>query len=115
MGEVKKTEKPWGFEELWANTDKYSAKKITIYPNSRMSLQFHEKKEETIYVCKGTLRIWTSDDDDLFVDLKEGSVFHVEPKSVHRFGSAGDKQIEIMEVSTSELNDVVRLKDDYGR
>lgn len=112
---MKKIDKPWGYEEIWAKTDKYVAKRIFINANSRLSLQYHEQKEETVTVISGTLRIWTSEDDKSFVDLNPGDIYHVKPKEVHRFGSTTFDSVLIIEVSTPELDDVVRIKDDYGR
>ena len=60
---MRKIEKPWGYEEIWAETDKYVGKILTILPNHRLSLQYHEKKEETIYVLEGKLIVWVSDDE----------------------------------------------------
>lgn len=111
-----KTEKPWGYEEIWAKTTSYVGKIITIFPESRLSLQFHEKKEETIYVISGTLRVWSSKDEEDFIDINPGGVFHVVPGQVHRFGCPSKKIVtKIIEVSTTELDDVVRISDDYGR
>ena len=84
-----------------------------INPESRLSLQYHEKKEETIYVMMGALRLWTDDSDD-FIELKPGTIYHVVPGQVHRFG-AGSGAVMLMEVSTAHLDDVVRIKDDYAR
>lgn len=108
------TNKPWGHELLWAKTDKYVGKILVIEPNQRLSLQYHEKKEETIYVLEGLLRVWESDDDNAYTVYTTGSTFHVEPNKVHRFG-ADDSQVKLIEVSTPELQDVVRISDDYSR
>ena len=113
---TKIVKKPWGQEEIWAKTDKYVGKVLTINPGERLSLQYHEKKEETIYVLEGMLQVWESDDDNVYTLCPTGSVYHVKPNQVHRFGAAaGEKCVKIMEVSTPELDDVVRLKDDYSR
>ena len=111
-----KIEKPWGYEVLWAKTKDYVAKVMHVNSGHRMSLQYHEKKEETIYVMAGKLRIWNSDDDDNYVDLECGSIYHVPPGKVHRFGSETEKYgTMLMEVSTNHLEDVIRLADDYKR
>jgi len=114
---MKKIEKPWGYEEIWAQTEHYVGKKMLIYPGQRMSLQYHEKKEETILVLEGTLRIWHSEHENMYKDLSPGQSFHVNPKQVHRFGCPkGCKySTTILEVSTNHLEDVVRLADDYKR
>lgn len=111
---MKKTKKPWGNEEVWAKTDKYVGKILVINPGERLSLKYHEKKEETIYVLEGMLQVWTTDDDNVYSLYGSGSTFHVTPNQVHRFG-AGDEPVKLIEVSTPELEDVVRLKDDYSR
>ena len=110
---MEKIEKPWGYEVIWAKTDKYVAKFLHINPHSRMSLQFHKEKEETIYVMSGELKLQL-DKSDSFQLLGPGSIHHVKPGDVHRFG-AGARQVMLCEVSTPELDDVVRLDDDYKR
>ena len=113
--EIKKVEKPWGYEVIWANTERYSAKFLHINRNQRLSLQYHEKKEETIYVMKGVLKVWEGIEVDSEPTLyNPGSVYHVSPRKVHRFG-AGSQEVMLCEVSTSELDDVIRLHDDYKR
>ena len=109
--------KPWGHEEIWAETESYVGKRMYINPGQRMSLQYHEKKEETVFVLHGTLRIWASLAGDDFIDLEAGEIFHVSPKQVHRFGCPSDSLYvtSIMEVSTPFLEDVVRMHDDYDR
>lgn len=114
MSDIKKIEKPWGYEILWTNSDKYAGKFLHINPESRLSLQYHEKKEETIYVMKGTLFLWEDENDKNFKPLNPGSVYHVLPGKVHRFG-AGEDSVMLCEVSSPELEDVVRLSDDYER
>lgn len=80
-----------------------------------MSLQYHDVKEETIYVQSGLLRVWHSEDDLDYTDLEPGSVYHVEPKKIHRFGAAGSEPVNLIEISTPEIDDVIRLSDDYKR
>ena len=110
---MEKIEKPWGYEVIWAKTDKYVAKFLHINPHSRMSLQFHKEKEETIYVMAGELKLQL-DESDSYQMLAPGSVHHVKPGDVHRFG-AGARPVMLCEVSTPELEDVVRIADDYKR
>lgn len=116
---MRKVEKPWGYEEIWAETEKYVGKILTILPGHRLSLQYHEKKEETVYVLEGDLVVWHSEDENDKSILGKGSVYHVKPGTVHRFGSRllknENRVVRLLEVSTSELNDVVRLADDYKR
>ena len=111
---MKRVEKPWGYEEIWAKTNNYVGKTIVIRQGHRLSLQYHQKKEETIYVIDGHLRIWKNNNERDYVDYEPGSVYHVNPGEVHRFGAAY-KDVKIVEVSTPELNDVIRLEDDYNR
>lgn len=110
---MKIVEKPWGFENIWAETEDYVAKMLHIEPKQRLSLQYHETKEETVYVLEGTLLNWTDEDGEPD-KFPAGTVFHVEPNQVHRFG-AGQEMVRLMEVSTPHLDDVVRLADDYDR
>lgn len=112
----KKTDKPWGYEVLWAcsDSDTYVGKIMCINPGHRMSLQYHNKKEETIYVMSGILRIWESENDNEYKDISPGSIYHVKPKQIHRFGS-GTSLVTLMEISNNYLDDVVRIKDDYER
>ena len=110
----KKVDKPWGHEVIWAKTDRYVGKMLVIEPNQRLSLQYHEKKEETIFVLEGMLQVWETDDDNTYTLHGTGSTFHVTPNQVHRFG-AGSERVRLIEVSTPELEDVVRLSDDYSR
>jgi quercetin dioxygenase-like cupin family protein len=106
-------EKPWGFELIWAKTDNYVGKMIHINPKQRLSLQYHNEKEETVFVIDGTLLNYT-DESSPPQEIRTGQSFHVKPGLVHRFG-AGKEVVEIIEVSTPHLDDVVRLADDYDR
>lgn len=114
ISQCKKTDKPWGYEILWAQTKDYVSKIMCIQPHQRMSLQYHNKKEETIYVMSGVLLLWEGEDETNFKHLGPGSVYHVKPGQMHRFG-AGPGVVMITEVSTNYLDDVVRIKDDYNR
>ena len=107
--------KPWGQEIIWGETGDYVGKVICINRGHRLSRQYHKVKEETIMVIRGTLllEVGTGDGIESF-DLKRGDNFHVTPGLVHRFCAPyGD--VEIVEVSTPHLDDVVRLEDDYKR
>ena len=106
-------EKPWGFELIWAETESYVGKLLHIDAKQRLSLQYHEIKEETVYVTEGTLLNYT-DEESPPMRIPAGQSFHVKPNQVHRFG-AGDKFVELVEVSTPHLSDVVRIADDYRR
>lgn len=115
---MRKVEKPWGHEEIWAETDKYVGKVLSILPGHRLSLQYHEVKEETVFVLEGRLIIWHSENEQDFSILNEGESFHVKPGTIHRFGAPTNwsgPYTKLLEVSTPELDDVVRIADDYKR
>ncbi len=110
-------EKPWGYEEIIVHTDKYVMKKLFIKAGHRLSRQFHVKKDETIYVSKGLLLLDLSENDSEtnIIKLGEDKSWRIKPKTIHRFAAPSDEDVELFEVSTPELADVVRLQDDYGR
>ena len=110
-------DKPWGFEEIIVHTDKYVMKKLHIYAGQRLSRQFHQKKDETVYVAGGTLLLdlSRSDNESNIRKLKPGESWRIMPKTIHRFCAPEDQAVELFEVSTPELDDVIRLQDDYGR
>jgi len=107
--------KPWGHEVIWAHTKDYVGKLLTINYGHKLSRQFHRIKEETIFVLTGTLVLEVGEAPNIVRNkLKRGQEFHITPGLVHRFiAEYGD--VELMEVSTPHLNDVVRLEDDYNR
>ena len=105
--------KPWGHEEIWAETDRYAGKYLYIKAGHRLSRQYHVKKEETIRVLSGVLRLEVGHHGELISLLPPGEVFHVTPGTVHRF-CATNEDVVLVEVSTTELDDVVRLEDDYS-
>ena len=109
---MKRIEKPWGYELIWAETEGYVGKLLHINAGHRLSKQLHVVKEETIYVLKGTL--YNYDKNDNIQKIMAGEAFHIKPYQVHRFG-ASEGDVEIIEVSTPHLDDVVRFEDDYGR
>ena len=108
--------KPWGFEEIWAETSDYVGKILHINKDCKLSRQYHIKKEETIRVMSGvlTLEIGIPDKDLDIRQLKAGESFHIKPGLVHRF-CAIDADVDLVEVSKPFLQDVVRLDDDYRR
>tara|TARA_A200000159_G_scaffold164855_1_gene196796 strand:+ start:3601 stop:3990 length:390 start_codon:yes stop_codon:yes gene_type:complete len=124
LKEFSKKDKPWGYEQIWAkSSDKggYVAKVIFIKKGHRLSLQYHEKKEETILVISGTLFLdvgkeFNHQDTEGVeaIKLSEGEVFHIRPMRLHRF-CAENTDVTLIEVSTHFLKDVVRVEDDYGR
>ena len=112
----KRVEKPWGYEVWWARTERYVGKLLHVRRGESLSLQYHRVKDETILVQSGLLRFETRrpDEGDLrVVDLGPGQVFHITPGTLHRMTALED--CDIAEVSTPELDDVVRLEDRYGR
>jgi len=113
---ARRVDKPWGHEVIWAHTDRYVGKRIVIEPGKRLSLQHHEEKDESILVVRGTLRLHLEDDGGEVVahDLEPGEHRRIRVGRRHRF-EALDEQVELVEVSTPELDDVVRHSDDYGR
>jgi hypothetical protein len=109
--------KPWGHEEIWAETDKYLGKILYINAGHRLSLQYHERKIETIRVLQGKLKVVLqkpSDGPIYDLVLNEGETYHIAAGTVHRF-CAMDNDAAVLEVSTPEIDDVVRLEDDYVR
>jgi mannose-6-phosphate isomerase-like protein (cupin superfamily) len=108
---VKIVQKPWGHEEWWAHTDKYVGKLLFIKKGHRLSLQFHNEKEETMRVMEGDL-VFTKGDTE--VTLHPGDSVHVTPGTIHRM-EARDSDVTVIEVSTTQVDDVVRLQDDYDR
>ncbi len=111
-------DKPWGYEHIWAKTDKYVGKVLYINEGERLSLKFHKVKEETIYVLEGILEIILEEGsyrDRHSVFLQSGDTFHIAPLTIYRFAASKGCDVKLMEVSTIELDDVQRLEDDYSR
>jgi mannose-6-phosphate isomerase len=110
-----RVEKPWGYELIWARTDRYVGKIIHIKKGHALSLQYHLRKDETLYVLSGTLRLQTGEEGGQLEErvLAVGESFHVTPLLRHRMIAQTD--CEVLEASTPELDDVVRLEDRYGR
>lgn len=108
---VRIVEKPWGKEEWWAVSEKYVGKLLYINDGCRLSLQYHNVKEETIRVLSGVLTMVLGEE---VKEMKEGEVVHVTPMTVHRM-EANHGDVVVIEVSTPEVDDVVRISDDYGR
>ena len=108
-------DKPWGHEEVFAETPNYVGKILFIRKGEALSLQYHEVKEETLRVLDGELELVVGrDPQSLKIHLLErGAVFHVTPGTLHRMIAVSD--CSLLEVSTNHLDDVVRLEDRYGR
>ncbi|QDP63410.1 MAG: putative nucleotidyltransferase [Prokaryotic dsDNA virus sp.] len=119
---MKVVNKPWGSEIWWAHAEgKYMGKILNITKGNRLSLQYHDVKDETVYVLKGTLTLETASSPDTALlvgteskTLHVGEVFRVLPKTVHRF-CANISDVTLLEVSTDHPDDVVRVQDDYDR
>jgi mannose-6-phosphate isomerase len=109
-----RVEKPWGYEVIWARTDRYVAKILHIEAGHLLSLQYHERKDESIYVLAGEIILRLRRDDALIErPLAAGQSFHIVPKLVHQFEAVVAS--DLLEASTPEIDDVVRLEDRYGR
>ena len=111
---VNRVEKPWGYELHWAKTDRYVGKVLHVTAGHALSLQYHNVKDETIYLYSGRMLFEIERDGVLTRhEMRPGESVHVVPKTVHRMTAIED--CDILEVSTPELDDVVRLEDRYGR
>ncbi|HEY5547505.1 MAG TPA: cupin [Gemmatimonadaceae bacterium] len=140
--EVTTVPKPWGHETIWARTDRYVGKILHIRAGHALSVQYHNRKDETVYLLSGELKYWVQQPgsgqraaaatvqrttgtgetpaagrkaipDLTDVRLKVGDAFHLTPGTIHYLEAVTD--CDVLEVSTPELDDVVRLKDRYGR
>ncbi len=111
---MRRVEKPWGYELIWAETSRYVGKILHIDAGQRLSRQYHNKKEETFLVQNGEMDLEIGQGDDVkTLRLKHMESFHCVPLTVHRMIAVTD--VDVLEVSTPELDDVVRLEDAYGR
>jgi mannose-6-phosphate isomerase len=112
---ARKVAKPWGHEEIFAVTDNYVGKILFIRQGEALSLQYHEVKEETLRVLDGELELVTGNDADHLESRVIGpeTIFHLPPGTLHRMVAVTD--CRLLEVSTTELDDVVRIEDRYGR
>ena len=109
-----RVEKPWGHELIWARTDRYVGKILHIEPGHVLSLQYHKHKDESIYVLRGEIILRLQEGDTLIErPVREGEAFHIHPKLIHQFEAVVAS--DLLEASTPELDDVVRVKDRYGR
>jgi mannose-6-phosphate isomerase len=108
-------DKPWGYELRWAITDRYLGKIIHVDAGQQLSLQYHVQKDEAILVLRGELDLVLEDEEGELVThrLGEGMSARVRPGRRHRFRALSD--VDLVEVSSPEIDDVVRLSDDYGR
>jgi mannose-6-phosphate isomerase len=114
--DVRRVEKPWGHELIWALTDTYCGKVLFVKAGHSLSLQFHREKEESWLVQSGRAKLELGDAGQGALAeevVGSGFAFHYRPGTVHRVTALEDTTI--LEVSTPQLDDVVRLEDAYGR
>ncbi len=106
--------KPWGHETIWAHTDRYVGKVLHIKAGHALSVQYHNAKDETVHLLSGELIYRVQTDGTLEdVHLTQGESFRITPGTIHQMEAVTD--CDVLEASTSELDDVVRLSDRYGR
>ncbi|HKR98013.1 MAG TPA: cupin domain-containing protein [Candidatus Dormibacteraeota bacterium] len=110
-----RVDKPWGYELRWAITDRYLGKLIHVNAGHKLSLQYHVQKDESIYIAGGLLDLVLEDDSGEIQThrLSPGMSARVRPGRRHRFIAVEDT--DLFEVSSPEIDDVVRLEDEYGR
>ena len=115
LRDPRRVEKPWGYELIWAETDLYVGKLLHVNQGESLSLQFHEEKDETIYILNGRVRFRVGDAVERLEDmvLEEGQAIRMHPGVIHQMEALTD--CDMLEASTPELDDVVRLQDRYGR
>lgn len=114
--EPRRVEKPWGWELIWAHTEAYVGKLLFVRAGQSLSLQFHREKDESWYVESGRAKLELGESGDAVLKqeiVSAGACFHYRPGTVHRVTALEDTTI--IEVSTPQLDDVVRLEDAYGR
>jgi mannose-6-phosphate isomerase len=114
--EPRKVEKPWGYELIWAETPQYVGKVLFVKAGESLSLQFHRVKDESWLVQQGRAKLELGSAGDAILNeevIAAGATFHFRPGTVHRITALEDTTI--VEVSTAQLDDVVRLEDRYGR
>ena len=106
--------KPWGHETIWAHTDRYVGKVLHIKAGQALSVQYHNRKDETVHLLRGEL-VYRVQMGDALEDmhLMAGESFRITPGTIHQMEAVTD--CDVLEVSTPELDDVVRLSDRYGR
>jgi mannose-6-phosphate isomerase len=106
--------KPWGHELIWAHTDRYVGKILHIEAGHALSVQYHERKDETVHLLRGELSYRVQIEGELRdVRLTAGESYRITPGTIHQMVAVTD--CDVLEASTPELDDVVRLSDRYGR
>ncbi|WP_434478279.1 cupin domain-containing protein [Gemmatimonas sp.] len=114
--DVRHVPKPWGHETIWAHTDRYVGKILHIKAGQALSVQYHERKDETVYLLNGEMKYWVQlpgESELRDQALSTGQSFRIAPGTVHYMEAVTD--CDVLEASTPELDDVVRIKDRYGR
>lgn len=115
MTAVRRVEKPWGYELIFAHTDRYVGKILHVDAGHALSLQYHNLKDETLFLKDGEIELEVQEGDAMVKrTLRAGESYRITPLTRHRL-VAGANGCDIIEVSTPELDDVVRLEDRYGR
>jgi len=111
----RRVDKPWGYELIWAETDRYAGKILHIERGGQLSLQYHHHKDECIHLLSGSLDLTVGlpQEPIRVIRLLPGDSFHIPPGMRHRMTAV--ETCEVLEASTPELDDVVRLEDRYGR
>ncbi len=111
----RRIEKPWGYELIWAEEQRYVGKILHIEPGHQLSYQYHRQKDETIHLLSGVLelQVAAADGPRQTLRLQPGQSFHIAPGLRHRLTAI--ETCDVLEASTPELDDVVRLEDRYGR
>jgi mannose-6-phosphate isomerase len=110
---MRRVDKPWGYEIIWAETEHYVGKILHINAGDKLSRQYHEFKEETFLVKEGEMFLEIGNPPMQKLHMRTGDSYHCPPLTVHRMIAITD--VDVIEVSTPQLDDVVRLEDDYGR
>ncbi|HLE20568.1 MAG TPA: cupin domain-containing protein [Vicinamibacteria bacterium] len=112
---TERVDKPWGYEIIWAKTERYVGKVLHIEAGEALSLQYHKVKEETIRLESGKLILEVEEPGQSRrkIVMSPGDSFHLRPGTIHRM--IAEETSDVLEVSTPELDDVVRLEDRYGR
>ncbi len=113
---ITRVTKPWGYETIWAQSERYAGKILHINAGHELSVQYHNKKDETVYLLSGQIIYRVQRDGDEVLDdvrLQVGESFRIIPGTIHQMVAVTD--CDVLEVSTPEVDDIVRLSDKYGR
>ena len=111
----RRVEKPWGHELIWADTELYVGKILHVKAGEALSVQMHEKKDETLHLLSGKLILRVGPTPEALepIEFNEGDSFRVRPRTVHMIEAVTD--VDVLEASTAHLDDIVRFRDRYGR